>query len=353
MIKKLLRKIILFLPIKISFFHDNQASPIIEKSKKFRKINYLKRYDFGNLNKNKTFYVINRSPGAGIFSNLTFVLNFILVSKKKNFIPVVDMENFPTIYNEKKKIFSLRNAWNYYFESLNQYSLEEVYKSKNVYFSNSFFEKSMPLDMMNKKLKSLFKKIKIKKNIIQKANNFYKITFKKSDKVLGVHFRGSTYKVARGHAFPPTPKLMIENIDSLLQKFKYNKLFIVTEEQKYLDILKNKYKHKCIFFNSYRMNKSDSFKIYPRNNHRYNLGEETIIETIILSKCSGLTYIKSNVISAAICLSKNKKNYHEIFLGYNSRNKYIARWLWYIKKQLPANFGGLQLINRNRYKQKN
>ena len=85
MIKKLLRKIILFLPIKISFFHDNQASPIIEKSKKFRRINYLKKYDFGSLNKNKTFYVINRSPGAGIFSNLTFVLNFILVSKKKNF----------------------------------------------------------------------------------------------------------------------------------------------------------------------------------------------------------------------------------------------------------------------------
>ena len=87
MIKKLLKKIILFFPIKSSLLHDDQASPLIKKSKKFEKVDYSKKYDFGNLNKSKTFYIINRSPGAGVFSNLTFVLNFILVSKKKKFYP--------------------------------------------------------------------------------------------------------------------------------------------------------------------------------------------------------------------------------------------------------------------------
>ena len=348
MIKILLKKIILFFPIKSSLLHDDQASPLIKKSKKFEKVDYSKKYDFGNLNKSKTFYIINRSPGAGIFSNLTFVLNFILVSKKKNFIPIIDMDNFPTIYNEKKKIFNFSNAWNYYFESLNKYSLDEVYKSKNVYFSNSLFEKKMSLDMTDKKLRNQFKKIRIKNKLIQKADNFYNFSFKKNDKVLGVHFRGSTYKVARGHAFPPTPQLMKKNIHFLMNKHKYNKLFIVTEEQKYLDILKNKYKKKCVFFNSFRMNKLDSFKIYPRKNHRFKLGEEIVIEALILSKCAGLTYTKSNVISAAICLSKKKQNYHEIFLGYNSRNKYVARWLWYIKKLLPAKLGGLKLVNRKK-----
>ena len=50
----------------------------------------------------------------------------------------------------------------------------------------------------------------------------------------------------------------------------------------------------------------DSFDIYPRKNHRYLLGEEILIESLLLSKCDGLTYIKSNVISAAIEFSKKK-----------------------------------------------
>ena len=47
-------------------------------------------------------------------------------------IPIVDMYNFPTIYNEKEKILNTYNSWEYFFEQLSNYSLEEVYQSKNV-----------------------------------------------------------------------------------------------------------------------------------------------------------------------------------------------------------------------------
>jgi len=347
MIKKILKKIILFSPFKIEFFFDNVASPLFGISKKFKNITESNIKSFGNFNKNKTFYVIKRTPGAGLFSNLTFVLNHLLICKNSGFIPVVDMENFPTIYNEKNKIFNTFNAWLYYFKPLNNYSLKEIYKSKNVIFSESNFQKKMSLDMTNKKVKFFFKKIKINKKFITRANKYYKSFFNKKDRVLGVHFRGSTYKVARGHAFPPTTNLMVKNIDYLMKKYKYNKIFVVTEEQNYLDILKKKYKNNCFYQDSYRMKKIDSFKIYPRKNHRYKLGQEILLETLLLAKCDGLSYIKSNVISAAICLSKKKQKYHEIFLGYNSRNKYIARWLWYIKKLFPENFGGLKIKEKN------
>ena len=42
------------------------------------------------------------------------------------------MSNFKTIYNEKIKLFGTFNSWNYYFENVSKYSLNEVYKSKNV-----------------------------------------------------------------------------------------------------------------------------------------------------------------------------------------------------------------------------
>ena len=38
---------------------------------------------FGILNEDKTFYVIKRSPGTGMFSNVTFVLNHLRICKKK------------------------------------------------------------------------------------------------------------------------------------------------------------------------------------------------------------------------------------------------------------------------------
>ena len=65
---------------------------------------------------------------------------------------------------------------------------------------------------------------------------FKKKTSKKKQKILGVHFRGSTYKTARGHAFPLTVHLMIKNINNLINNYNYEKIFVVTEEDRYLKI---------------------------------------------------------------------------------------------------------------------
>ena len=94
------------------------------------------------------------------------------------------------------------------------------------------------------------------------------------------------------------------------------------------------------------MDKVDAFQSYPRKKHRYRLGEEIIMETLLLSKCHGLTYVKSNVISAAKIFSKIAQKDHELFLGYNSMNKYVSRWLWFLKFYFPFIFGKLKLIKR-------
>ena len=307
--------------------------------------NNLEYRSFGKYNKNKIFYIIRKYPSAGFFSNITFVLNHLKLCEDMNFIPIIDMSNYPTIYNEKKKYKTVDNSWNYYFESMNKYSLSEVYKSKNVLLSNPNFEKYMSLSMADDLIKSQMNKIKIKKKIISKADKFFKkYLYSKNHKILGVHLRGSNLKTCRGCPLPPTPEIMIKHIETLLKKNDYNKIFLVTEENKYLRKVIKHFGNKCVFYNSYRMDEIDSFKIYPRNNHRYLLGEEILIETILLSKCDGLTFVKSNVVSAAINLSKKKIKNHEIFLGFNSENKIISWFYWYIKKLFPK-IWGLSILN--------
>ena len=71
-----------------NLFLDQPASIIKEldylKNKKIFNLEKDKIYNFGEKNKNKIFYIINRSPGAGFFSNLNFVLNHMEYAKKKN-----------------------------------------------------------------------------------------------------------------------------------------------------------------------------------------------------------------------------------------------------------------------------
>ena len=86
--KNLLRKII----------YQRFYKPIISKKNLPKKFHIQ---SFGDLNKDKIFYVIQRSPGVGLFSNLSFVLNHLKLAKSLGAIPIADMENFPTIYNEK------------------------------------------------------------------------------------------------------------------------------------------------------------------------------------------------------------------------------------------------------------
>ena len=298
---------------------------------------------FGNLNETKIFYVIKRSPGTGLFSNVTFVLNHLKICKKYNFIPVVDMENFKTIYNEKRKISNTDNAWEYYFEKLNDFSLDEVYKSKNVLLTSdkffNFFSYSMDLDIEMTKI--LKEQIKIKKNLF---NSFKRISnIFKNQKILGIHFRGTSYKRSPGHPLPATKKQMFKMTKNLIEEKKIDKIFLVTEEQNYLDFFCNKFPDKIIYINCcYRSNKNDAFEIYPRDRHRYKLGREALIETLLLSKCDYFIYLCSNVSSAAISFNLNKdQKRFEIKNGINSKNILISQFLWYLKSMLPKSFGGI------------
>ena len=67
---------------------------LYKKNKVFNKVQNSPDYKvqtFGKKNKNKVFYVIKRIKGGGLFSNLLFVLNHLIISDKLNTIPVVDM----------------------------------------------------------------------------------------------------------------------------------------------------------------------------------------------------------------------------------------------------------------------
>lgn len=323
------------------FLIDDLAQPLF-----FKNFPNYKKFIDKNKNKKK-YYIITRSPGAGMFSNINYVLNHVKYANKKKLIPVIDMENFTTIYNEKLKIFKTFNAWEYYFNQISNINLKEIYKRRDFIFSKNENIKNFVnrLDT-DKIIIKLFRNLKVKKYILREVKLFYKKKFKNEKNILGVHLRSTSYKKAKNHAFPPSPKIMCKEIDRLLKTNDYKKIFFVTEDENYAKYLKKRYPYNSFFYNSFRSNKNEAFKIYPRKFHRFKLGKEIIIETLLLSHCKGILSTISNISSAASMLAKNKITLHEINLGYNSSNKFIARWLWYFKNLLPEYLGGLKVKSR-------
>ena len=354
LIKKFILQFTLQTPKVLSGLSNNfnfRKNDFDHKNKKIFNLNEeiiskleLSLKSFGDLNKDKIFYVIKRSPGTGMYSNVTFILNHLKICEKLKFIPIIDMENFVTIYNEKKKVFSNKNAWNYYFENLNNFSLNEVYKSQNVIFTSdkffNFFSYNIEKDQELSQL--LRSKIKVNKFL----NKCYLKTLKKfkKKKILGIHFRGTSYKRSAGHPLPATKRQMYKLTEKLLDNKEFDFIFLATEEKNYLEYFKNKFGDKLIYLSScYRSNINDAFKVYPRRLHRYKMGREAVLEAMLLSNCDYFVYLCSNISSAAIGynFNPNQKRY-EIDNGFNSKNIIFSQFYWYIKKLLPEKFGGFK-----------
>ena len=322
------------------YIHTYEASPLFEVKDKRLKTT---RLSLNIKNKKKNFYyIIRRTPGAGFFSNFIYVLNHLKIADRLNYKPVVDMENFPTIYNESVYINGTKNAWNYYFQEKSNYNLKKIYKKENYFLTNNVFNKSFSHNIDSDDFRKIFKKyFNIKKEYLDLAEKFYNKNFL-NEKVLAIHLRGTSYKTSANHPFPTTIKQSINLINNLKEKYNFTKLFLCTDDLAYFDKFHKKFQNEIIFIkNSYRSYKDDAFKIYPRKKHRYKMGKDILIEALLMSKCNGFVYTNSNVSEFVKFLDKkNIIKYFAINNGFNSSNEYIANWLWYYKNLVPSFLGG-------------
>ena len=192
----------------------------------------------------------------------------------------------------------------------------------------------------SKELNEIYKKfIKIDEKIIKIVNKYSNDNFK-GKKILGVHFRGTSYKYGR-NPYPATVLQMKKEINKIIKEDKYEKIFLVTEDIDHFNPLIKEYGDKLIYLkNTFRSRKKVAFQTYPRLNHRYKLGRDLLIETCLLSKCDGFLDTETNIRCAAnlMNLNINQKRYL-IDNGFNPGFPILVNYMWYIKCFLPEFLG--------------
>ena len=328
-------------------------NPLIEPSAFAEKTMRSPKYHLasgGENNPDKIFYVIQRTPGAGFFANFTFVIHHLKIADHFGMIPVVDFQNFTTLYNETAPVQKLLNAWEYYFDQVSPYTLEEVYTSKHIFICDGVWYLScMPRYITeDPNLPSVYRKyIRIKPSIRAMIDDFAHRHFR-DEAVLGVHFRGQEMKRAPNHPFPPTKKQICSTIDRLLETGAFSKIFVSTESRQYLQFLKHRY-GSILFYDSYRSDKNSYLESH-RPQHRYLLGRDILVESVLLSKTDALVCGGSMVSEMAAFLAGPKKQPYQYRIdnGKNVSIPFIARYLWYVKAAIPSDLGGFGKIGHIR-----
>ena len=61
-------------------------------------------------------YVIWRTHGAGFWSIVASTLAHCDIATQEGLVPVVDMENHASVYQEDAPVRGTRNVWEYYFQ---------------------------------------------------------------------------------------------------------------------------------------------------------------------------------------------------------------------------------------------
>lgn len=264
--------------------------------------------NFGELNPEKTFYILSRPIHVrdGLYSFLFAFLEQLDFVERNGYIPVVDMQNFQNQYLEKCKV-GKENAWEYYFESLSEYSLEEVYRSKNVIlgYDDSCYKGGYEKKYDIKRMSELYRNyIRYNSKTLSYVWEEYEKIMDKSKKTLGVLYRGSDMNALklRHHPIQPTVDEMTRFIYKYMREWQCERIFLSTEDAQAAEKLKAEFGEILSCTNQKRFDDTREAWLanisFDRPHDRYLRGMEYLITIELLSRCDCLL---AGICAGSVC----------------------------------------------------
>lgn len=280
----------------------------------------------------KDIYIIRwNNPSAGLFAYVLNIMGEIWYAQERGYVPVVDMQSEQNTYLYKELV-GKENAWNYFFNSIGEISLDECKKYRNVYVGygkGQLYSPCPSVGWMTSK-----KEITHWQNMAQKYLSFtpkameycmnsFSTMISDSDRVLGVKCRGTDYNSvsAKGHPIQPSVDKVITKADKIMHKFGCNKLYLSTEDKTIIEVFREHYGDKLIVSSSHRvdydMNLETCVSLYStgRENDKYLQGLEYIRDVYILSKCTCLIGGINGGSAAALMMGRNFEYTYFWYLG--------------------------------------
>lgn len=199
-----------------------------------------------------------------------------------------------------------------YFDPINK--IEEYnYNASNVFLDNFCKNKTTHniynahtlanKDDLNLRYEVLNKILLPKPFLNDEVNNLLK-KFDINDKTLGVQIRGTDKK----QEVPKIPDdLIIKSISQTLNDYNLNKIFLSTDDNYYLQLLKNNLKENVIYNENNLISYDGNPLHFSKNRKKTN--KDVLLDIYLLSNCEHFLYCYSNVSYLALTIGSKKQKY--------------------------------------------
>jgi hypothetical protein len=286
--------------------------------------------NLGEENPDKKFFVVDGYYGnLGLFALFGKVESFARYIKSRGFIPVI------RILRAKRSFYSDfegDDIWSKFYNQPEGYTIEEVLRSKHVYFAPGFYNGTIQENLMNcvsDKTKLSWPHGIYNNRVKDYLNEKEKIFLPYPDKTLGVLARGTDYVNAHlsNHTIHASKEMICEKIDELLEERKdLAYLYLATEDAGYCEYFKNRYGEKIYFTDQKRFVTkpgemlADHHREDKEKSDGFTMGIEYILSIYLLSKCNSLV-ASGGCAGVGEAIKENENQYKSIFvfdLGINA-----------------------------------
>lgn len=293
-------------------------------------------HSFGELNPDKVFYVIQRgtnSYGNGLMANFLVTVIAMRYALQQGYIPIVDMQNY---YNINMELYDLGkvNTWEQYFKQpAGDITLEEVYKSKYVVYSDLgmdcvkvrqpdlyFWEDMVQSREINDYYHDLYKRyLGLAPGIEERLGEEFDKLFGKcrEEEIAGICIRGTDYTKSKPflHYMQPALEQAGDKAEEFLEKHPIQYLYVTSDEKKTVEYFEKRFPGKVRFmehpyFDSFHTSDADTLSEihFDRKNDPYLRGLEYLISVLLLTRCAYLIAGRCSASHAAMMINNHYKD---------------------------------------------
>jgi hypothetical protein len=282
----------------------------------------MKRYK----NKKACLITADGNNNAGFFSLFLRTLGQLYVCEKNGVAPVVYWGRI-TIFWTAEGCRGSKNAWEYYFKPVSSLSITDVVNAdgssceedsaklrvpEDALIANEYFHSVIPIvsfidESMRKPMNEIIKKyVRIRDDIMSEINGFYDRCFH-GKRVLGLFFRAEKLKAIevedRFLGFL-TLQYYFKEVNRYLASNPSAAIFVSTDSEAIYHQIKNRYGDRVFSHSASRTSdgeKNIDSLLWPK------IGEDVLIDCVLLSKCDCLIHGISNISTAACFFNPDLK----------------------------------------------
>lgn len=288
--------------------------------------------------------IVCLSRKVGFFALFFQVLGNIYKAEQEGLTPVVFLGSNCLYWSDNGHNGFHDNAWEYYFEPVSSLKIEDIFNESlerlkhasiyeysqadithnppeqyvgdlrgtivvppNVIVTNCWPAFDPGQQEIHEDRRTIFndlinRYIRIRPSIQNKVEQFYQDNFSKSV-VIGVHMRGTERsQEVTGWYWKPhlDEKTYMREVDKALKKFPDAKIFLATDTKMTVERFRARYEDRLLTYDAQRADEGNSPHLQFGG---AELGEQVLIEAMLLSKTSFLIHGISNVAFSALCLS--------------------------------------------------